>query len=198
MDQPYGGLHPDNRYQVLVVTVGNKLITKSIAKEIPYKYDFHLLADKNIINAFALPEGQIFISKALFSRLENKDQLAGILGYKIGHILGKHSNEHITSANLCKVLVKESSAINIGAVTQRLGQGRLLKNGRGNELESDEFGVLFMLKTGSNPEEMIGDMEILKASARPNRVLEFQSSNPEPENRIEKIREAIRKYKSAS
>ena len=55
-----------------------------------------------------------------------------------------------------------------------------------------------MLKTGSNPEEMIGDMEILKASARPNRVLEFQSSNPEPENRIEKIREAVRKYKSAS
>ena len=98
MDQPHGGLHPDNRYQVLVVNRGNKHINKSIAREIPYKYDFHLLADKKTIDAFALPEGQIFISKALFSKLENKGQLAGILGYKIGHILGKHSNECIPSA----------------------------------------------------------------------------------------------------
>jgi hypothetical protein len=47
---------------------------------------------------------------------------------------------------------------------------------------------------------MIGDMEILKASYGPNRVVVFQSSNPYPypENRIEKIREAIRKHKSAS
>ena len=69
----------------------------------------------------------------------------------------------------------------------------LLKNGRGDELESDELGVLFMLKAGYNPEEMIGVMEILKAAAGPNRAPEFQSTHPDPENRIEKIKEAIDK-----
>ena len=53
-----------------------------------------------------------------------------------------------------------------------------------------------MLKAGYNPEEMIGVMEILKNAAGPNRVPEFQSTHPDPDNRIEKIREAIEKYKS--
>ena len=62
----------------------------------------------------------------------------------------------------------------------------------------DELGVMFMLDAGYNPEEMIGGMEILKTAAGPNRVPEFQSSHPDPENRIEKIREAIKKYKNAT
>ena len=91
-----------------------------------------------------------------------------------------------------------SSAIDMGGVAQQMGQGQLLKNGRGDELESDELGVKFMIDAGYNPEEMIGVMEILKAAAGPNRVPEFQSTHPDPENRIEKIQEAIKKYKNAS
>jgi predicted Zn-dependent protease len=45
---------------------------------------------------------------------------------------------------------------------------------------------------------MIGVMQILKDAAGPNRIPEFQSSHPDPENRMEKIREAIRTYKNAS
>jgi len=55
-------------------------------------------------------------------------------------------------------------------------------------------GVRFMMRAGYDPEEMIGVMQILKASAGPNRQPEFQSTHPDPENRIEKIRESIRKY----
>ena len=55
-----------------------------------------------------------------------------------------------------------------------------------------------MLKAGYNPEAMIGVMQILKAAAGPNRVTEIQSSHPDPENRIKKIREAFRKYRNAS
>ncbi|MEO1030896.1 MAG: M48 family metalloprotease [Bacteroidota bacterium] len=198
MAQQHGGLHPDNRYQALVDEVGNKLVNSSIARETPYKYEFHLLADERTINAFALPGGQIFITYALFSKLENQDQLAGVLGHEIGHVLGKHSNERITNANFWKVIAMGSSAIDMGGVAQQYGQGQLLKNGRGDELESDALGVKFMIDAGYNPEEMIGVMKILKAAAGPNRVPEFQSTHPDPENRIEKIREAIRVYKNAS
>ncbi len=54
-----------------------------------------------------------------------------------------------------------------------------------------------MIKAGYNPEELIRVMKILKAAAGPNRVPEFQSSHPDPENRIEKIKAEIKKYKSA-
>jgi predicted Zn-dependent protease len=198
MAAQHGGLHPDNRYQALIDNVGNKLVVSSMAKDTPYKYEFHLLADNRTINAFALPGGQIFITYALFSQLENEDQLAGVLGHEIGHVLGKHSNERITDANFWKVIAMGSSAIDMGGVAQQIGQGQLLKNGRGDELESDELGVQLMIKAGYDPYELIGVMEILKAAAGPNRVPEFQSTHPDPENRIENIKKAISKYEKAS
>ncbi|NNE30949.1 MAG: M48 family metalloprotease [Winogradskyella sp.] len=197
MAQQHGGLHPDNRYQATVDDVGNKLVNNSIANKTPYKYDFHLLADEKTINAFALPGGQIFITYALFEKLQNIDQLAGVLGHEIGHVLGKHSNERITDSKYWQTLIMGAGAIDMGAVASQIGNGTLLKNGREDELESDELGVKFMINAGYNPEEMIGVMKILKDAAGPNRVPEFQSTHPYPENRIENIKAAIEKYKNA-
>jgi predicted Zn-dependent protease len=53
-----------------------------------------------------------------------------------------------------------------------------------------------MLSANFDPEEMVDVMEILKDAAGPNRVPEFQSSHPDPDNRIDKIRAAIEKYKN--
>lgn len=197
MAQQHGGLHSNNQYQALVDQVGNKLVNNSIAKETPYKYDFHLLADENTINAFALPGGQIFITYALFSKLENEDQLAGVLGHEIGHVIGRHSAERIAESDFWQTVTTGASVgADMGGLVSGIGQQTLLKNGRGDELESDDLGVLFMLNSGYNPNEMIGVMEILKDAAGPNRVPEFQSSHPDPDNRIEKIQESIEKYKN--
>jgi predicted Zn-dependent protease len=196
MAQQHGGLYPNEQYQALVDNIGNKLVNNSIAKDTPYKYDFHLLADQNTINAFALPGGQICITYALFSKLKNEDQLAGVLGHEIGHVLGKHSAERIASSKMWQGLTTAGSVgADMGGIVSQIGNGTLLKNGRGDELESDELGVRFMMRAGYDPEEMIGVMEILKAAAGPNRQPEFASSHPDPENRIENIREAIERYR---
>ena len=196
MAQQHGGLYPNEQYQALVDNIGNKLVNNSIAKDTPYKYDFHLLADQNTINAFVLPGGQICITYALFSKLKNEDQLAGVLGHEIGHVLGKHSAERIASSKMWQGLTTAGSVgADMGGIVSQIGNGTLLKNGRGDELESDELGVRFMMRAGYDPEEMIGVMEILKAAAGPNRQPEFASSHPDPENRIENIREAIERYR---
>ncbi|XRE43639.1 Peptidase M48, Ste24p [Tenacibaculum discolor] len=196
MTQQHGGLYPNENAQALVDKVGAKLVDNTIAKKSGYQFDFHLLRDEKTINAFALPGGQVFITHALFSQLKNEDQLAGVLGHEIGHVLGKHSNERITDANFWKLLTMGASVgADLGQLANSIGQQTLLKNGRGDELESDELGVKLMIDAGYNPENLIGVMEILKAAAGPNRIPEFQSTHPDPENRIEKIKEAIRKYK---
>ena len=82
----------------------------------------------------------------------------------------------------------------MGALIQGIGQNTLLKNGRGDELESDDLGVLLMMQSGYDPYELIEVMKILKAAAGPNRLPEFQSTHPDPENRIQKIEESIEKY----
>ncbi len=193
--QQYGGLYPDQKMQSFVDAIGNKLVNSSIAKDTPYKYDFHLLADDKTINAFALPGGQIFITYALFSKL-NEAQLAGVLGHEIGHVIGRHSAERIADSDFWQTLTMGASVGgDMGGLVSGIGQNTLLKNGRGDELESDELGVLFMIEAGYNPKEMIEVMKILKAAAGPNRQPEFQSTHPDPENRIQKIEEAIAKYK---
>ena len=194
MAQQYGGLYPDERMQALVDAVGKKLVNSSIARETPYQYDFHLLADDRTINAFALPGGQCFITYALFSQL-NEAQLAGVLGHEIGHVIGRHSAERIAESNFWQTLATGASVGgDMGNVVAGIGQNTLLKNGRDDELESDELGVLFMVQSGYDPYEMIKVMEILKAAAGPDRVPEFQSTHPDPENRIERIKEVIKKY----
>lgn len=194
--QQHGGLYPDEKLQAYVDKVGKKLIQNSVAKETPYSYDFHLLADEQTINAFALPGGQVFITYALFSKLDEA-QLAGVLGHEIGHVIGRHSAERIADSNFWQTLTMGASVgADMGQVVSNIGQNTLLTNGRDDELESDELGVLFMLQSGYDPNEMIKVMEILKAAAGPNRVPEFQSTHPDPENRIQKIKEAIEKYKN--
>ncbi|PCE63434.1 M48 family metalloprotease [Sediminicola luteus] len=195
MAQQHGGLYPDKRLQAFVDAVGNRLVQNSVARETPYRFEFHLLADDRTINAFALPGGQIFITHALFSQL-NEAQLAGVLGHEIGHVIGKHSAERIAESNYWQTISMGASVgADAGNLVSGIGQNVLLKNGRGDELESDDLGVLFMIQSGYDPQEMIQVMKILKAAAGPNRVPEFQSTHPDPENRIEKIQESIRKYK---
>ncbi|GMN05752.1 M48 family metallopeptidase [Croceitalea sp. MTPC5] len=194
MAQQHGGLYPDERMQALIDAVGKKLVNNSIARETPYQYDFHLLADDRTINAFALPGGQCFITYALFKQL-NESQLAGVLGHEIGHVIGRHSAERIADSSFWQTLTMGATVgADMGGVVQGIGQNTLLTNGRGDELESDELGVLLMIQSGYDPYQMIEVMKILKAAAGPNRAPEFQSTHPDPENRIQKIKEAIIKY----
>lgn len=198
MAQKHGGLYPDQQAQNLVDEIGNKLVQNSVANQSPYQFDFHLLRDPQAINAFALPGGQIFITYALYSKLENNDQLAGVLGHEIGHVVGRHSAERMSKHGLTQGLI---SGVLLGGGEEMGQMGQMIANavnmsyGREDELESDDLGVKFMIDAGYQPEEMIGVMKILKAAAGPNRVSERQSTHPDPENRIEKIKEAIVKYR---
>jgi predicted Zn-dependent protease len=198
MIEEFGGLHPDQAAQDLVDRVGNKLVQSGVAADSPYKYEFHLLADSQTINAFALPGGPCFITAALFNQLENEDQLAGVLGHEIGHVIAKHSAARMSQQQLANGVVQ---GVNVGSEGQ-LGQAAAavaqtvtMKYGRSDELQSDDLGVKMMLDAGYNPEEMIGVMKILKTASGGSSVPEWQSSHPNPDNRIEKIKEAIEKYK---
>jgi predicted Zn-dependent protease len=199
MAQQHGGLYPNENLQAFVDQVGNRLVNNSIAKQTGYKYDFHLLADEKTINAFALPGGQIFITYALFSQLKNEDQLAGVLGHEIGHVIGRHSAERMANQGLMQgilsgvaVGIDPNTAQGAAAIAQMLN----MSYGREDELQSDDLGVKFMMKSNYDPEAMIGVMEILKAAAGPNKTPERMSTHPDPENRVEKIKEAIEKYKN--
>ncbi len=203
MIREMGGQSRDAAGQALVDKIGHKLVQSTLARQTPYKFDFHLLADPQTINAFALPGGQIFITEALFRLLKTEDQLAGVLGHEIGHVVGRHSNEQMATSGLWSGLAQGIGVLlsdgqsNAGAqIANTIAQMRVMKFGRDDELESDALGVRFLIEAGYNPEGMIGVMEILAGAARGSKQPEMLSTHPNPENREEKIRALIANYKS--
>jgi predicted Zn-dependent protease len=204
MAAQYGGLHADNEVQELVKRVGYRLINSSEAKNSPYQFDFHALADDQTVNAFALPGGQLFITMGLLKRLKSEDQLAGVMGHEIGHVVGRHSAQQMAKSELTGGLMNAvvtatsdpySGSNASAAVAQYVANVVNMKFGRNDELQSDELGVKYMLNAKYNPEAMIEVMQILKEASGGAERDEFTSSHPSPENRVAKIKEAIAKYK---
>jgi predicted Zn-dependent protease len=201
MAAEFGGLDESAEDQVVVDEVGNRIVQSSPAGSSPYQYDFHLLDDDQTINAFALPGGQVFITRALYDRLTREGELAGVLGHEIGHVVARHSAEHIAKAKLTEGLTGAAviaaydpdnpSSASRAQIALLIGQLINLKFGRDDELESDYLGVCFMNDSGYDPNEMVQVMQILASSRAGNEPPEFFSTHPNPENRIQRIQQAI-------
>jgi predicted Zn-dependent protease len=201
MAQQFGGLHPDQKAQALVDRICHELVTKTSAKDTPYEYDCHVLADEQTINAFALPGGQVFITAGLMGKLQTEGQLASVLGHEIGHVVARHGAEHIAKQKLTQGLTgaaviatydpNDPASRRNAAVAMLIGQLVNMRFGRQDELEADRLGVRFVSEGGYDPRAMIEVMKILKESAGGGRQPEFFSTHPNPENRINNIQAAI-------
>ncbi|MGH9428025.1 MAG: M48 family metalloprotease, partial [Terriglobia bacterium] len=202
MADQFGGLHPDSNIQSKVQEIGTRLVRQSVAGSSAYKFSFNVLKDAETVNAFALPGGPIFITAALLNKLENEAQLAGVLGHEVGHVLARHSAEHMAKSQLAQLLV---GAVGVAATDEeRPGRGQQaaaaaglvsqmvnLRYGRHDELESDGLGVRLMSEAGYDPRSMLEVMRILAASSKGGRQPEFLNTHPDPGNREENIKAAI-------
>lgn len=167
MANQHGGLDPDRKSQEYLDQVGYRLINSvNDIKNSNYKFDFHLLADPNAVNAFALPGGQCFITATLFNKLGSEDQLAGVLVHEVGHDVHRHGAERMAKTGFIQGLI-QSVMLGSGGdrdvvqVASVIGQYSSMKYGRDQELESDDFGVYLMMESDFKPEELIKLMDIL-------------------------------------
>jgi predicted Zn-dependent protease len=201
MAEQFGGLEQDAEMQEDVESVGQAIVAKSGAAKTSYQFRFRVLSDPRTVNAFALPGGPVFITRALLDRLQNEAQLAGVLGHEIGHVVGRHSAEHLSKSQLAQGLVGAigvatsddqgggQGAAQIAALAAQLIQ---LRYGREDELEADALGVSFMAEGGYDPRVLIEVMDILeKSSGGGGRRPEFLNTHPDPGNRRARIQEAI-------
>ena len=196
MASEFGGLDASRVDQQRVDRVGARLLQGNSLRTSDYEYDFHLLADRQTVNAFALPGGQIFITRAMYDRMKTDGELAGVLGHEIGHVVGRHGAERIAKQQLTQGL---AGAVGVAAGDQSgaqmammVGQVVNMKYGRGDELESDTLGVRFLAEGGYDPRAMLGVMKVLASMSKDGRPPEFFSTHPNPENRIGVIEAAVK------
>jgi predicted Zn-dependent protease len=200
MAAEFGGLDPSSTVQGAVETLGGQLVQRGGLAGTGYRFRFRVLADRRTVNAFALPGGPVFITRALYDRLQDEAQLAGVLGHEIGHVVGRHAAEQIAQSQLFQGL---AGAIGVAAsdeygrgqqaavLAQVVSQLIQLRYGREDELEADRLGVRFVADAGYDPRALVRVMDILEAASRGGRPPEFLSTHPDPGNRRQRIRQAI-------
>ena len=193
MIQEFGGLYQDSDIQNEIDRIGNRLVQDSVAGSTPWQFEFYVL-DSDVINAFALPGGPVFITAGLLSQMETEDAVAGVLSHEIVHVLARHSAQQIAKSDLTNGMI---GAVGVASGDQGTAQaaaviGSLvnMKYGREDEIESDTLGVCLMLSAGYDPQAMVDVMEVLAQAGGAGQP-EFFSTHPNPDNRIEKIEDAI-------
>ncbi|HEV3343618.1 MAG TPA: M48 family metalloprotease [Pirellulales bacterium] len=201
MESQYGGESANARGRALVTKVGQRLVEHSVAAKSRYQFRFHLLADPNTINAFALPGGQVFITEGLFRHLKTEGQLAGVLGHEIGHVIERHSAQQLAKSQLTEGLTGAAVIASYdpdnprsretAAVAAAVGKLVSLRFSRGDELQADEWGVKLTAAAGYDPRAMIGVMEVLEEASRGGAPPEFFSTHPNPQHRVVRIKQLI-------
>jgi predicted Zn-dependent protease len=201
MAAEFGGLDPQERIQQAVQAIGARLVRESVAGKTDYRFSFHVLADRNTVNAFALPGGPVFITRALLDRLPSEAAVAGVLGHEVGHVVARHSSEHIAKSQLGQSIIgavgvaasddyrRGQSAAMVAAMVTQMVQ---MRYGRNDELESDRLGVQIMSEARYDPRALLNVMKILEeASSGRSRQPEFMSTHPDPGNRLQHIEQEI-------
>lgn len=198
--QAYGGEVPSPEVRQHVSALGQRLAAESERSDLPW--EFHVL-NSPVINAFAIPGGQVFITRGLLEKMNNEAQLAGVLGHEIGHVTDRHIGQQMGQQLGVQVLgaglgiagqVTEKEWLQyLGAGTQVGGGLYLLKFGRDQESTADELGLRYMTELGYNPLAMIQVMDILNgASGEGGGSPEWLSTHPAPETRIRRIEKEIK------
>jgi predicted Zn-dependent protease len=208
-NQMGGALDPkSNPDAAKVAAMGQKLAYDTEAAKSPYaqekNFHYFLLNDPQTVNAFALPGGQIFITKALYDKLQNEAQLAGVLGHETGHVIHRHGAVQMAKGQLGGMIAtavgvaasdSQSHAQMAQMATQMANQMVQLHYGREDELQADAYGLRLMAQLNYDPAEMLGVMAILKDLEKGGRQPEMMQTHPYAENRIAQINEILAKYK---
>ncbi|MCP4454811.1 MAG: M48 family metalloprotease [Planctomycetes bacterium] len=161
------------------------------------EWEYHYIAvDHEMINAMALPGGYIYITRGMLERLQTEAQLAAILAHETVHVVGRH-----TASQMSKQAAM--SLASLGALAAGSGGGALLAQmttqvmslsySREDETESDTAGLDYLVEAGYDPNGMVQIQEILMEEHTLRRELEFYSTHPHPETRLEAIKRRIKR-----
>ncbi len=186
-----GHVLPDSDPRVkLVRRIGQKLLSTVNYGKDPWKFSFDVVDSKQV-NAFALPGGPTFIYTGLLDKLETEDELAGVMGHEMTHVLKEHwAQQYATTQKrelgigiLLTVIHANNALQNIGSALDLI---EATKYSRKEESQADSGGFDKVVAAGWNPEGMA---DVFRMFQKQKSSGEFQilSDHPSDKSRIESI-----------
>ena len=201
-------LSADPEVNEMVNRVGRRIA--AVADKPEYHWEFAVIQDDRMVNAFALPGGKVAIYTGILKHTKNEDGLATVMAHELAHALQRHGAERMSRGILDQIAqIGIIAGAATGAVNPDLAMGAMnaygvgvtLPHNRKQESEADYIGLQLMAKAGYDPRESISFWErmsgcprqmIGKFCFRSNAVIpEFLSTHPSDVTRIRKLEEWI-------
>ena len=176
-----------------------------VAKRSDVAWQFNVTDDIEP-NAFALPGGYVYVTRGLVALLNSEDELAGVLGHEMAHVLERHAARRVGAATPFALLFGIPAGI-LGAVSPSLGgivegtgelaSGMVLASySRDQERDADKHGIVLAAGAGWDPVGLASFLHTLEreealAGNDPNRP-GFFATHPATPERVENVRTAAR------
>lgn len=148
-----------------------------------------VVVDWGLMNAFAVPGGQIVLTRGLLAKAESSDEVAGVLAHEMGHGIELHPEAAMVRAlgmtAVADLLFGSGTVTNIGLMLAELSYSR------GAERQADMQGLGLLRKAGISPQGLADFFRrVMKTegrnskSALPGRTLDVLSTHPATDERI--------------
>lgn len=152
-----------------------------------FKWELKIVEDDSVLNAFCLPGGYIYVYTGLIKYLDSDHALAGVLGHEMAHADLRHGTSQMVQKMGLSLVIQlifggdVSQLVNIGA--NLVG----LTFSRNDEKEADLASVEYLYPTSLDARGAGVFFEKLQKEGKDPGMIEFLSTHPNPENRVQKI-----------
>lgn len=177
------------------------LSSSKVTKKGVFNYSIEIIDRDDVMNAFALPGGNIYVYTGLLKYLDSEAALAGVIAHEIAHAEKRHATQRMTKyygVSMLLSLVLGDKPSQLAEITSNLFVGlAFLANSRVNEDEADASSVEYLTDTRYYPgsvkfffEKMFADKLIQSNSSK---IETFLSTHPDPIDRINSVNSIMKK-----
>ena len=156
-------LYTDDAWQSYVTEIGERLLAAAGIAAPTYTF---VVSDNPAVNASATQDAYIFIDRGIIAYCRSEDELAGIIGHEIGHVVGRHVQRAKGLNRLGGLLgwigVIGTSSYGMKDMGDTLTATAVSREAREYELEADAYGAEFLARAGYDPLAMINVIYVLK------------------------------------
>lgn len=188
----------------MVDEIGRRIAAASDRPDLPWRFT---LLDTPMINAMALPGGQIYVTRGILERMNSEDELAGVIGHEIAHVAAKHAEQRISQSQLAQIGLVLGSVLAGPAATQAYGglaqlgaQLLFQRYSRSQESHADVLGTAYMAESGYNPSGAANMLMVLQRlnSDGVSSLEQYFLSHPDPALRVQTVRNEIAQLEAKS
>lgn len=154
----------------------------------------HVFKD-GLVNAFAIPGGQMIINSSLVNLCDSSDMLAGVMAHEIAHIKLNHISKKLAQEiGLSTVIMATGGSGNYTVIKKILYNLSSTGFDRSKEAEADETAVTYLCNAGIDPKPLAEFLQKMMDRNLTVEIPELLNTHPATIKRVQAIIIAAKKY----